>query len=146
MWSIHKNRRTSTLLSYRSLAASNILLLIPATTSGYFSGLSGTDTNLLPDGSRLRSALRCCDPAAAWQNLSESTGAYFLEPGTSSMNFQESGDKHPQQAHFSTFDTQPPATGFKSSCFRVIVSCHLSGTNCMAGTSLGASYTSPILW
>lgn len=130
---------------YRSLAASNILLLIPATTSGYFSSLSGTDTNLLPGGSRLRSALRCCDPASAWQNLSGSTGAYFLDPGTSSMNLQESGDKHPQQAHFSTFDTQPPATGFKRSCFIVIVSCYLSSTNHTAGTALGASHTSPIL-
>lgn len=113
--------RTSTLVSYRSLAASSILLLIPATTSGYFSGLSGTDRNLLPGGLRLRSALRCCDPASAWQNLSGSTGAYFRDPGTSSMNFQEGGDRHPQQAHFSTFGKHPPATGFKSSCSVVII-------------------------
>lgn len=38
---------------------------------------------------------------------------------TCSMNFQETGDKHPEQSHFSTLDTQLPAARLKICCFIV---------------------------
>lgn len=89
-----------------------------------FLGYLPTDTNityLVGQGFGVLSV--CCGPSSAWHTSLGSLGIpswslphfsdTLLIANISSMNFQETGDKHPQKNHFSTLDTYPPATRIK---------------------------------
>lgn len=66
-----------------------------------------------------------CVPSSAWQTSLRPPGTpSWILPhfslstaNTSSINFQETSNKHPQQSHFSTLDIQPPATRIKKHLF-----------------------------